>query len=125
MWKRAGVKVIVAGLLLCGFVLPAGAASLEGQVKKLRAEIRKEGGGKLPPIPVPANNPQTRDKIKLGEALFFDPNLSSCGTVACATCHLPEQGFSDGKAVSTGCQGATGRRNSATVYQTAYLSDQF
>ena len=75
--------------------------------------------------PAPADNPTTPEKIVLGKRLFFDPNLSSCGEVACATCHLPEMGFSDGKAVSTGCQGATGRRNSPTVYQTAYLSHFF
>jgi len=63
------------GLLLAGLVLPAGAASLEGQLKTLWAEIRKDVGGRLPPIPVPSNNPQTRDKVKLGEAPFFDPNL--------------------------------------------------
>ena len=116
---------MVVGLLLFGLLLQARAASLEGQVKKLRAEIRKEVGVGLPPVPIPANNPQTRDKVKLGEALFFDPNLSSCGERACATCHLPEKGFSDGKAVSPGCKGATGRRNSQTVYQTAYLSHLF
>jgi cytochrome c peroxidase len=98
------------GLLLSGLVLPAGAASFEGQVKRLRAEIRKDVGGRLPPLPVPANNPQTRDKVKLGEALFVDPNLSSCAEVACVTCPLPEQGFSDGLAVSKGCQSTTGRR---------------
>jgi len=125
MSSQVGVTAIVAVFLLCGLVLPAGAANLEAEVKKLRVEIRKAGGAKLPPIPVPANNPQTQDKIKLGEALFFDANLSGCGTVACASCHLPEQGFSDGKAVSTGCQGAKGRRNSSTIYQTAYLSSQF
>ena len=100
MRKSAWVSAMVVGLLLSGLVLQASAASLEGQVKKLRAEIRKDVGGRLPPLPVPANNPQTRDKVKLGEALFFDPNLSSCAEVACATCHLPEKGFSDGKAVS-------------------------
>ena len=94
-------------------------------MKQLRAKIREEFGAKLPPLPVPTNNSQTRDKVKLGEALFFDPNLSRCGEVACATCHLPAQGFGDGKAVSTGCQGATGRRDCGAVYQTAYLSHQF
>jgi len=94
-------------------------------VRKLRAEIRKDVGEKLPPVPVPANNPQTRDKVKLGEALFFDPNLSSCAAVACATCHLPEKGFSDGKEASPGCKGTEGRRNSSTIYQTAYLSHLF
>ena len=63
------------GLLLAGLVPQASAASLEGQLKTLRAEIRKDVGGRLPPIPVPSNNPQTRDKVKQGEALIFDPNL--------------------------------------------------
>jgi cytochrome c peroxidase len=125
MRKSAFLSAMLVGLLLSGPVLQLSAASLEEQVKKLRAEIRKDVGGRLPPLPIPANNPQTRDKVKLGEALFFDPNLSSCAKVACATCHLPEQGFSDGKAVSPGCQGSEGRRNSSTVYQTAYLSHLF
>jgi len=79
-------------------------------------------------VPIPANNPQTQAKVRLGEALFFDPNLSGCGnvkSVACATCHLPEKGFSDGLVVSRGCKGARGRRNTQTVYQTAYLSHLF
>jgi len=121
----AWLSPITVGLLLAGLALQASAASRQEELKKVRAEIRKEAGSRLPPLPIPANNPQTKDKVRLGEALFFDPNLSSCATVACATCHLPEMGFSDGKAVSTGCQGATGRRNSQTVYQSAYMSHLF
>lgn len=115
---------VLSGLLLTS-VMPVRAASLEAQARKLRAEIRKETGSHLPPVPVPANNPQTRDKVQLGEALFFDPNLSGCGTVACATCHLPAKAFSDGLTVSSGCHGANGRRNSVTIYQSAYLSHLF
>jgi cytochrome c peroxidase len=125
MAKPAWVSAMVVGLLLPGFVPQRHAASLDAQVGKLRAEIRKESGRRLPPVPVPANNPQTKDKIQLGEALFFDPNLSSWAEVACATCHLPEKGFGDGLAVSRGCQGTTGRRDSSTVYETAYLSHLF
>ncbi|HTU01891.1 MAG TPA: cytochrome c peroxidase [Candidatus Sulfotelmatobacter sp.] len=125
MRRSALASAMVVGLLLCGAVPQARAASLEEQAKKLRAEIRKDVGVKLPPVPVPANNPQTRDKVKLGEALFFDPNLSSCAAVACATCHLPDKGFSDEKEVSPGCKGTEGRRNSSTIYQTAYLSHLF
>ena len=29
--------------------------------------------GPLPPVTVPANNPQTEAKIKLGKKLYFDP----------------------------------------------------
>ena len=123
--RSALASAMVVGLLLCGAVSQESAASLEEQLRKLRADIRKDVGVKLPPVPIPANNPQTKDKVKLGEALFFDPNLSSCAEVACATCHLPEKGFSDGKEVSPGCKGTEGRRNSSTIYQTAYLSHLF
>jgi cytochrome c peroxidase len=98
---------------------------LDKQVVDLRNRIRTEFGVKLPPLPVPENNPQSSEKIYLGEALFFDPNLSSCGEIACASCHIPERGFSDGEKVSDGCGGATGRRNSNSVYQNAFLSHFF
>jgi len=95
------------------------------QLNALRTKIRSEFGTDLPPLPFPENNPQTAEKIRLGEALFFDPNLSACGTIACASCHIPEKGFSDEQQISDGCEGATGRRNSNTVYNTAYLSHLF
>jgi cytochrome c peroxidase len=93
-------------------------------VVELRARIQKEFPAEDHP-PIPENNPQTPEKVRLGEALFFDPNLSSCGTVACATCHLPDEGFSDGRRISRGCAGATGRRNSNSISNTAYLSHLF
>ena len=31
----------------------------------------------LPPVPIPVDNPQTPQKVKLGEMLYFDPMLSS------------------------------------------------
>ena len=36
---------------------------------------------------VPADNPMTPAKIKLGKQLFFDPRLSKTGTVSCNSCH--------------------------------------
>ena len=40
--------------------------------------------------------------VKLGRALFFEPRLSATGKVACATCHQPQLGFSDGRARALG-----------------------
>ena len=51
--------------------------------------------GPLPPPLVPPGNPQTPAKIVLGKMLFWDEQLSSDDSVACATCHLPEIGGSD------------------------------
>lgn len=58
----------------------------------------------------------------LGQALFFDPNLSKNRTQACATCHSPEAGFVDpretaaGRAVSLGDDGRSlGDRNAPSI----------
>jgi hypothetical protein len=49
---------------------------------------------------IPPDNPQTPDKIALGEKLFFDGRLSADGTVACSTCHDPARAFTDGRPTS-------------------------
>lgn len=49
----------------------------------------------LPPIPVPPQNPITEAKRVLGKILFWDEQLSSDNTMACATCHTPGVGGGD------------------------------
>jgi cytochrome c peroxidase len=49
----------------------------------------------LPPPPVPAENPITPQKVVLGKILFFEEQLSSDDTMACATCHAVGAGFTD------------------------------
>ena len=100
-------------------------ARTDRELRELRRTIRGLHGVTLPALPIPLNNPQSDKKVALGEALFFDPNLSACGKIACASCHLPEKGFSDGQQISDGCSGKTGRRNSNTVYGSGFLSQAF
>ena len=50
---------------------------------------------------IPSDNPQTSEKIALGEKLFFEPRLSADGTVACASCHDPDRAFTDGRPVGS------------------------
>ena len=47
---------------------------------------------KLPPVPVPADNPQSQAKVKLGHMLTFDTRLSKNNSISCAGCHLPFAG---------------------------------
>ena len=47
-------------------------------------------------VPSPADNPTTPEKVALGKSLFFDPRLSSAGNVSCASCHIPQFGWTDG-----------------------------
>jgi cytochrome c peroxidase len=74
---------------------------------------------------IPADNPQTPDKIALGEKLFFDGRLSVDGTVACATCHDPALAFTDGKPTSVGVDGRVGQRNAPTILNALYNKFQF
>jgi cytochrome c peroxidase len=74
---------------------------------------------------VPADNPQTPEKIALGEKLFFDGRLSVDGTVACSTCHDPARAFTDAKPVSIGVKGRAGQRNAPTVLNALYNKTQF
>lgn len=90
----------------------------------LRAE-QFLANGLLGPVPVPADNPQTDAKIRLGMQLYFDPRLSQDKTVSCATCHDPDKGWADPKPVSEGVEHAKGTRNSPTVLNAAYNRFQF
>src|SRR5260370_31598821 len=74
---------------------------------------------------IPADNPQTTEKIALGQKLFFDGRLSADGTVACATCHDPARAFSDGRPVSIGIHGRAGQRNAPTILNALYNKTQF
>lgn len=80
----------------------------------------------LPAVPIPADNPQTPEKISLGDKLFRDPRFSSTGTVSCATCHLDAKAFTDSPLkTSEGINKLTGTRNAPTVANAAYFSTQF
>jgi len=74
---------------------------------------------------VPVDNPQTPQKIALGEKLFFDGRLSVDGSVACSTCHDPARAFTDGRTVSIGVRGRAGQRNAPTILNALYNKTQF
>jgi cytochrome c peroxidase len=78
-----------------------------------------------PKIYVPVSNPITKGKYELGRQLYFDPRVSLDGTVACATCHNPAKGWTDGMAVSIGISGQTGGRSAPSVLNTAYGKTMF
>ncbi len=79
----------------------------------------------LPVPPVPADNPLTEAKVRLGKMLFFDDRLSGDLGTSCASCHDPRMGWGDGNALSRGYAGTQHWRNSQTTVNTAYLSKLF
>src|SRR3989475_9707780 len=74
---------------------------------------------------IPADNPQTPEKILLGQRLFLDPRLSVDGTVSCSTCHDPKLAFTDRRPTSFGVKGRVGQRNAPTVLNALYNKTQF
>jgi len=74
---------------------------------------------------IPKDNPQTPEKIALGQKLFFDGRLSADGSVACSTCHDPARAFTDRRPASIGIKGRAGQRNAPTILNALYNKTQF
>ncbi|KVN04823.1 cytochrome c family protein [Burkholderia sp. MSMB1552] len=54
-------------------------------------------------------------RIALGQQLFNDPSLSDDGTMRCASCHIPEKAYADGRTVAIGVYGRAGTRNTPSL----------
>ena len=63
----------------------------------------------------PDSNPTTNEGALLGRILFYEKKLSKNGTIACASCHTQETGFSDKEVLSIGFDGGLTRRHSMTL----------
>jgi cytochrome c peroxidase len=74
---------------------------------------------------IPPDNPQTPEKISLGQKLFFDRRLSVDGTISCSTCHDPAFAFTDRKPTSVGVRSRVGQRNAPTILNALYNKTQF
>jgi len=79
----------------------------------------------LPPVPIPADNPQTPAKIELGDRLYHETRFSADGKVSCSTCHEKDKAFTDHRRVSEGHDGLLGTRNAPTVINAAYMKTLF
>jgi len=64
--------------------------------------------------------PPTPERARLGRWLFYDARISANGSISCASCHRPENAFSEPTAVSTGIGGQTGTRKSPTFINAAF-----
>ncbi|RMH24798.1 MAG: hypothetical protein D6692_12125 [Planctomycetota bacterium] len=60
-----------------------------------RATADTRGGSLLPDVVPPSGNPITEEKRVLGKILFYEEQLSTDNTTACATCHQFDAGGAD------------------------------
>lgn len=70
-------------------------------------------------------NPLTRAKVELGRQLYFDRRLSADGTVSCADCHHPDEGYARHTQFGVGVGAQEGNRNSPASYNRILSDKQF
>ncbi len=80
-------------------------------------EVRRilQHGPWPPPVARDPSNRASGDPraVALGQRLFFEPRLSANGAIACATCHVPERAWTDGRPRAVGLDRLD--RNTPTV----------
>ena len=110
-------------VLVCVFMPLAWSESFESTTRltaiesKLLSSLSLARLGDIPPNP--SNQFASLHEARvLGEKLFFDQRLSGNGKLSCGTCHLPSQGFTDGKIKAQGMH-KTGR-NTQTLLGVAW-----
>jgi len=121
---RASAGVLAIVLAACdepAALLPDGGGSPD-------ASVAPPWPFPLPPgLPTPRLPPGMRltaELAELGRHLFYDTRLSGNGTQSCATCHLQEKAFTDGRVVPIGSTGQTLERNAMSLTNVAYNPNQ-
>jgi cytochrome c peroxidase len=131
MQRRFAVR-IMSWCIVAGLGLATALASSQAEETKGGATVKS--GGYTVPLPfgldesavvIPADNPLTKEKIELGRILFFDKRLSKDNTVACASCHIAQFAFTDGKPVSAGIKRLKGDRSAPGSVNRIFSSVQF
>lgn len=80
----------------------------------------------LPPETAMNGPVPTGAQVVLGEKLFFDRRMSLNGTISCAMCHVPAQGFTVNQlATAIGIEGRTVKRNAPTLLNVGFLEVLF
>ena len=91
----------------------------------LPSHFTTNAGGPLPTSingtdNTPADNPITNHGATLGRVLFYDKQLSANSTIACASCHKQDKGFSDDLKLSVGFNGGKTGRHSMSLLNARY-----
>jgi cytochrome c peroxidase len=75
----------------------------------------------FPPMKIPADNPQTPEKLALGHQLFFDARMSVDGSRSCYSCHQNEHGNGGQTPLAVGAKEKQLTRHSPVIWNTGYF----
>lgn len=66
-------------------------------------------------------NKPTKYGVELGQKLFSDKRFSADNTISCASCHIQEHAFTDGKTQAIGIEGRIGLRNTPSIQNLMFM----
>jgi cytochrome c peroxidase len=113
------VRPAAAVILCASWLHAAEPQSWTEREKRILQSLELSSAGA--PRPDPSNRvADNAEAAALGKQLFFDPVMSGNGKLSCASCHVPEKYYTDGRARSVGVR-ETGR-NTPTIVGSAYQS---
>lgn len=91
-------------------------------VEKNDQKIKLEIPPGFPDMVFPEGNDLTRERVALGEKLFFDVLLSKDSSISCASCHNPTLAFADTLGISPGIHKKIGFRNAPSILNAGYFN---
>jgi len=127
LWLGLGLSLVVVS-----FVLPRARAASPAPTGAAAPAKEPAWKAAIPLIPLPTpplgSNADfstlsfkvTPEKVRLGRSLFYDKRVSIDATESCATCHRPDNAFSEPTPHSTGVHGQQGGRKSPTFINEAW-----
>ena len=107
-WRAEGLMFHMPGRWELVFTVDGERLARELVVFSEDEKARILSHGPWPPAPRRDASNRVSGKpeaIAFGERLFFEPRLSSTGSVLCATCHVPFRAFQDARPLAFGLQG--------------------
>lgn len=113
-------------LSLCGVMLVFWYLPQSHQlVQKSTSLAMEHSVGNEPVTPIPLILPLDRHKVRLGQRLFHDPQLSHDNTISCAHCHNLATGGVDRLPHSIGVGNRQGKINTPTIFNSGFNFRQF
>lgn len=83
-------------------------------------EYKLEKPSHFPNFSIPADNPLTKDKIRLGRMLFYEKGLSEDNQIACSSCHKQEFAFGSNLPIDVKVNHGMTTRNSSVLFNLVF-----
>lgn len=114
--RRLVIRAILAPVVIVGLWGPPQPAAAENLTTSMARAVRE------PLDAVPDGDIESPELVELGRRLFFDARLSADNKTACATCHNPEKGGSDGRPVPIGTDNVPRLFNTPSLFNAGFAA---